>query len=358
MFVRRGISSCIAGSSHLTLTSLRDVLVSLGKMLIFSLEPDACELRETKGCRLMQHELQGPSRSVSKHLERLETRTTARLVAHTLRARQNARAETAADLERTDALTVVLCGTGSPIPSERAQSCTAIFVGSKCLLFDVGSGAARSMEALDIPVSHLSAVFLTHFHSDHIADLGEAIDRSWVNGRRQHLFIYGPTGVSAIVHGFLDVYSREYGYRTAHHGAEIMPPQYAGATAVDFETPSGDEPVVVYEQDGIVVKAFKAHHPPVVPAVSYRIEYAGRVVVVTGDTTATAALANQSCDADLLVSEVMNMDLIRQMETASRSGGNEFNARILHDILSYHMDVQELGSWLSRRTSRGWPSRT
>ena len=291
----------------------------------------------------MERELKKAAGDVSHSLERLRTSATAKLVSRTLRARQKARAETVVDLERPDALTVVLCGTGSPIPSKRAQACTAIFVGGQFLVFDVGNGAARTMEALNIPVGHLNAIFLTHFHSDHIADLGETIDRSWVNGRREHLSIFGPEGTSDIVRGCLDAYSREFGYRTAHHGVEMMPPDFAGATAMEFRAPSGDETVVVYEEHGIVVKAFKANHPPVVPAVSYRIEYAGKVVVVTGDTTATAALTEQSREADLLVSEVMNMDLVHEIEAASRAAGNEFNARILHDIRSYHMDARDLG---------------
>jgi hypothetical protein len=126
----------------------------------------------------MQRELKGVASGVSRPLERLRADATAKLVSRTLRARQKARAETVAGLERPDALTVVLCGTGSPMPSKRAQASTAIFVGEQFLLFDAGNGAARTMEALNIPVGHLSAVFLTHFHSDHIADLGEVIDRS------------------------------------------------------------------------------------------------------------------------------------------------------------------------------------
>ena len=256
---------------------------------------------------------------------------------------QQNRKKAAADLERSDVITVVLCGTGCPMPSKRAQSCTAIFVGGQFLVFDVGDGAARSMEAFRLPVAHMHAIFLTHFHSDHFADLGEAIDRSWVNGRREHLTVYGPRGVTEVVQGFLDSYKMEYGYRTAHHGPEIMPPGYAGVTIVEFETPTSEEPVVVYDQGGVVVKTFKVNHPPVIPAVGYRIEYAGKVVVISGDTTATNALMTQSSNADLLVSEVMNMDLIRQIEAASRSRGYNFNAHIMHDIREYHMDVSDVG---------------
>jgi ribonuclease Z len=91
------------------------------------------------------------------------------------------------------------------------------------------------------------------------------------------------------------------------------------------------------------VKAFAVNHAPVVPAVGYRVEYAGRVVVISGDTTAADSLAVQSRDADLLCAEVMNMAVIAQLEQANQRLGNELNSHILHDIRSYHTNVHELG---------------
>ena len=264
-------------------------------------------------------------------------------VAGAIQSAQQARKDTAAQLERPDAISVVLCGTGGPMPSNRSQACTAVFMGGQFLLFDAGDGAERSMESLKIPVADLHAVFLTHYHSDHFADLGEVIDRSWINGRRENLTVYGPQGLTQVLNGVLASYALEYGYRTAHHGPEMMPAQYAGATASEFQAPTTDVPVPVYNQGGVVVKAFKDNHPPITPAVGYRIEYAGKVMVVSGDTTATTALLEQSRGVDLLVSEVMNKDLVQQMEAATQDGGDTFDANILRDIRTYHMDVNDVG---------------
>jgi ribonuclease Z len=266
------------------------------------------------------------------------------VVSHAFRARRRARKAATAALERTNAMAVILCGTGRPLPSQRAQSCTVVFAGGQCLVFDVGNGAVRSMEALDVPLAHVHAIFLTHFHSDHIADLGEIIDRSWLTGRREQLYVYGPERVTEIVNGYMAAYNLEYGYRTAHHGAKMLPPHAVGATAIAFTAPVDEEAMVVYEQGGIVVKSFKVNHSPVIPAVGYRIEYAGRVVVISGDTTVTNTLLTYSRGADVLVSEVMNKALIQQMEVESRSSGLHFNAAILHDVLAYHMDVSDVGN--------------
>ncbi len=261
----------------------------------------------------------------------------------TVKARTEARNESAKQLQRTDAITCVLVGTGSPMPSERAQACTALFVGGQFLLFDCGDGAARSIDSLDIPIAKLDAVFLTHYHSDHFADLGELIDRSWIQGRRHVLPIHGPIGIVELVDGVRKAYQLEYGYRTAHHGAELMPPEFSAAEARSFDAEPDGTSLVVYDKMGVVVKAFTVNHPPVRPAVGYRVEYGGKIIVVSGDTTAVDALLVQSRDADLLCAEVMNMAVITQLEKANQRLGNELNTHILHDIRSYHTDVHELG---------------
>ncbi len=269
------------------------------------------------------------------------------------RRRQEARAATARALLRPDAITAVLVGTGGPMPSGRAQSCTAVFVNGQFLLFDAGDGAARRMEALDLPVDQLTAVFLTHYHADHFADLGEVIDRSWILGRRHTLPIHGPAGIKAIVDGFHQAYALEYGYRTAHHGEDVMPPRWAKAQAVAFQlddaAPSGKPKnvasrKVVYDHDGVTVTAFAARHPPIAPNVGYRIDYAGKVVVLSGDTVATDTLLAQSTGADLLIADVMAMDAVAQIEQANAAQGNDAVAHIMHDIRDYHISAEDLGA--------------
>lgn len=266
------------------------------------------------------------------------------LTGRIIRRRQRERGRTAAALLRTDALTAVLVGTGGPMPSDRAQSCTALFVNGQFLLFDAGDGAARRMEALNLPVGQLTAVFLTHYHADHFADLGEIIDRSWILGRRHALPIYGPEGIDQIVAGYRMAYELETGYRTAHHGPEIMPPHYAEARAMPFGYDSRGAPTPVYASAGVTVHAFAAHHPPIAPNVGYRIAYADKVVVLSGDTLYTDTLLAQSAGADLLISDVMAMDAVAQIEEANRAAGNDATARIMHDIRDYHIGAEALGA--------------
>lgn len=138
-------------------------------------------------------------------------------------------------------------------------------------------------------------------------------------------------------------YRLDQQYRRGHHGQEMMPPQYWGAVPIEFWWPTDNTAVVVYNQGGVVVKAFRANHPPVEPAVGYRIEYAGKVIVISGDTTDTPVLLERSIGADLLVRDAMNKQLVSQMEAAQRSADNNFVANIFHDIQRYHMDVSDIG---------------
>ncbi|MGB0385025.1 MAG: MBL fold metallo-hydrolase [Ardenticatenaceae bacterium] len=266
-----------------------------------------------------------------------------RAIKRMAQSRMQKRSQTAQELLRRDAITVVLSGTGTPLPSERAQSSVAIFVNGQFLLFDCGHRAMRSMEVHNLPLGQLNAVFLTHYHSDHFADLGEVINRSWIFGRRHILPVYGPPGVVDVVTGFAKAYHLDNGYRTAHHGEEITPSASAPAKAHEFAYDESGAPVVVYEQDGVIVKAFAVNHFPAKPAVGFRIEYKGKVVVISGDTIVVPPLLEQSKNADLLICDVMNKEIVALMESALRELGNHSNAKIMQDIPDYHMDVHDVG---------------
>jgi ribonuclease Z len=166
---------------------------------------------------------------------------------------------------------------------------------------------------------------------------------SWIKGRRHILEVYGPTGLTQIVKGFDAAYVLEKGYRTAHHGEEIMPPQWSSSEPIEFAPPTDDSAVTIYEKDGVTVKAFRVNHAPIEPAVGYRIEFANKLVVISGDTVRTTSLLENSRNADLLVSEAMNMEAVENMQGAFEEIGDTANATILFDIRGYHMDISEIG---------------
>ena len=66
-----------------------------------------------------------------------------------------------------------------------------------------------------------------------------------------------------------------------------------------------DRDGVVYEKNGVKVIAFEVDHGDVIkPAYGYRIEYGGRVAVISGDTRYNENVIKYGAGADLLVHEV------------------------------------------------------
>jgi ribonuclease Z len=237
-----------------------------------------------------------------------------------------------------DALRVLLCGTASPIVSaRRAEACTAVFAGGRMWIVDTGPGSWRTLALRRVRGETIGAVFYTHLHSDHIGELGEFNLQTWVAGRPGPLRVYGPEGVTELVHGFGEAYAADTRFRIAHHGAAFLPPERAGMVATTVHLDDA-EATRVLDEDGVVVTAFRVAHDPVRPAFGYRFDYRGRSVVVSGDTRPCPNLVAQARGTDVLVHEAQANGLVRVMEETAREAGEARAAKILGDIPSYHTD--------------------
>ncbi len=249
-----------------------------------------------------------------------------------------------------DALYVITTGTGAPMPDpSRVGPQVVVVANGHKLVFDSGPGSTRNIEISNIGVGEIDAVFLTHYHSDHIGDLGELFLKRWgTNGIDLPLPVYGPPGVDQVVEGFELAYQLDKGYRVAHHGEGTMPSSGFGGEPKMFDL--GKElssSKVVYEKDGVEVIAFNVDHSPVFPAVGYRVNYKDRSVVISGDTIYTESLVEHAKNADLLVSEVLNHDLSQLISDITE--GDENNAsEVAEDILDYHISPAEVGIWATK----------
>jgi len=240
-------------------------------------------------------------------------------------------------LARPDELSVLMCGTGSPLPDlDRASACTIVAAGERLYVVDAGLGSVRNLLLWRVPLAKVDGVLLTHFHSDHIAELGELRLQTWVAGRRAPLKVYGPPGVEDVVVGFNRAYSHDADYRTLHHGEAFLPRQDADMVAVPVAMDGAT--ATVLERDGLKITAIRVHHDPVKPAYGYRFDYAGRSVVVSGDTAPYAPLAQAARNADVLVHEAQANVLVGILEQAMAQAGRNRVAKILHDIPGYHSD--------------------
>lgn len=235
-----------------------------------------------------------------------------------------------------DGLHVGLCGTGSPLPDPtRAGPCTVVIAGKHIFVVDAGEGGARHISLMGIPNGRIEALFLTHFHSDHIDGLGPMLLLRWSGeAAKARLPVYGPPGVERVVAGFNEAYALDAGYRTAHHGPVIMPPSGAGGVAMPFAMPVSAAPVL--DRDGVRVTAFAVDHGPVHAAVGYRFDYKGRSVVISGDTAASSSLVRAARGADLLVHEGLQPELVGLLHDSLAKHGQPAMAQVMRDILNYH----------------------
>ena len=237
-------------------------------------------------------------------------------------------------LPEEDALTVVVCGSRSPIPSEgRAEACVMVRAGENIYLVDTGNGSAVNLRKWNIPFNKIKSVLFTHLHSDHISDLADIHLASWIVQKRTNkLKVYGPEGVELVTQGFESAYGPDYFFRNSHHGDEIAPLDVVG---FDPQTIDLNNPVIVNE-DGLTVTAFKVIHDPVKPALGYRFDYKGRSLVVSGDTSYSENIIKYSEDVDVLLHEAQSNYLVRMIQSLALKQGAMMRAKIMDDITTYH----------------------
>ncbi|MDR3498519.1 MAG: MBL fold metallo-hydrolase [Parvibaculum sp.] len=259
------------------------------------------------------------------------------------------------------ALHIVLCGTGSPMPDlSRANACTAVVAGGHVVIIDTGPRSWSRFAEARIPASAIDAILLTHLHSDHIGDLGEFAVQSWIAGRKTPLEIYGPgapqeikppldaeghaygtEGTVDVVKGFADAYGTDSGFRLVHHGVDFLAPEGARMIGHDIAKMPLETATTVYDKDGLKISAFLVNHHPIEPAFGYRIEYKGRVAVVSGDTKKFENVAYFAKDADLLVHEALSDNMVRLIASGLDGAGNKRLAKMARDTINYHTSPVE-----------------
>ena len=243
-------------------------------------------------------------------------------------------------LPREDSLTAVVCGSRSPINDpNRAEACILVQAGDQIFIFDTGNGSAQNLHNWNMPWNRLEGIFYTHLHSDHISDIADFHQGTWLNGQRSSKQkVFGPEGVQLLTDGIELAYTKDYFFRNEHHGDVIAPLNIVG---FDTHTVNLNNPVLIDNED-LKITAYSVSHDPVDPALGYRIDYKGRSISISGDTIYDQNLVNNSKDADVLFHESMSLEILDLINANAKATGNMVAEIVTVDILDYHTPILEV----------------
>jgi ribonuclease Z len=197
---------------------------------------------------------------------------------------------------------VTLLGTGVPIPRpDRFGPSTLIEAGDHTVLIDAGRGATMRLFQLGIPIGRIDALLLTHFHSDHTVGIPDLWLTGWLSShfgnRRRPFSVIGPVGTARLMHHLEAAYAQDIEIRVED---EKLAREHIAITVKEFT-----EDGIVYQVGDLRILAFTVDHGEAIkPAYGYRIEYRGRVAVISGDTRYNANVVRSGEGVDLLIHEV------------------------------------------------------
>jgi ribonuclease BN (tRNA processing enzyme) len=263
---------------------------------------------------------------------------------------------------------LLLLGTAAaPMPvAGRGGISSTLVVDGRIFVVDCGRGSPSAFVDAGLDFRRLEAVFITHFHFDHIGDLPGVLVYPWgvrsdSHGPLPPIRVYGPARLQTLPTGDAN------GQRETTISPELPAP---GATdlvesilatfayhlnvmpldarmpdpgelvrGIDIAVPpttqsTRQDPIVVFEDGAVKVRAVAVTHGHAAPALAYRFDTADGSVVFSGDTTVNDDLIALAQEADILVHCVADLGYLERHGVTGAE---------LERMARLHTDVTEVG---------------
>lgn len=242
----------------------------------------------------------------------------------------------------------IVLGTASGPSSEaeRAQPANALLVGGQLYLVDAGDGAVQQLARAGLRLPAVRAVFLSHLHFDHTGGMLAVIGLRMQLEVRGALHVFGPPGTREFIDGLLAA------SRPAMRAGYGIPGQSWSADIDVTELTDGDSLTI----DGFDLTVAENTHfalpegdPGPAPGVSfsYRFDLPDRSIVYTGDTGPSDAVADLARGADLLVSEMIDVDSVlafmRPPQAGSQNRPDDTPTGFAWHMHAHHMTPLQVG---------------
>lgn len=232
---------------------------------------------------------------------------------------------------------VTLLGTGAPVPvMNRFGPSALVEAGGRKLLIDAGRGSLQRLTQLGVRWQDVDGVLLTHLHSDHVVGFPDLWLTGWLvgPGRDRPLRVWGPSGTKEMVEHLerafaFDIRIRQEDDRAAPEGVRVDVGEIREG--------------VILDEGGLRITAFEVDHAPVAPAFGYRVDFAGRSVVFSGDTRASENLVRHARGVDLLIHEVV------APESFARIG---LPAERIRSVVAHHTTPEQAGEVFDKARPR------
>jgi ribonuclease BN (tRNA processing enzyme) len=253
--------------------------------------------------------------------------------------------------------TFITLGTmGGPIPSAyRSQPANVLVRGANAYLIDAGDGAAQQLSKAGISLTNVKAIFLSHLHFDHTGGVAAVLGLRYQTNVPGAMTIYGPPGTRALIDGIVASMqpAAEAGYGL--QGSTHVAPK---DTVRVIEMTDGSKVTLA----GFTVIAAQNSHYSFAPgsredsrfkSLSFRFDLPDRSIVYTGDTGPSSSVERLARNADLLVSEMIDLEAtVENIRRNNPSLPDGARADIVKHLTDHHLTPTQVGELASRADVR------